>query len=588
MKKIRQAVLFSILCLILIFSINSTAAAEDGLKITSWTVGSVLNRDGSLSITEDISFKFSSKYNGVFREIYLKDTSGVADISVSQINGGTETSFKRVEDAANGDSAVYQVIKNNTYDQVKIYSPSNNEEKTFRLRYRVLNVAVKYRDTGELYYNYIGAENKTKIEKFAITLQLPEAGRDIKAFWHGPEGGILEQSGNLIKARASAVDSGQPAAIRTVFPAEYVGLSSRFVDTDGYNRIISEENTYSHQLQQDAAQKTQLRKLADFGVIVLIICAAAAFLFVSMKLRRKDKYNPDNFYDILPEDCTPAVMKRLYSNFTGTGDILATLLDLSRKGYIKLENTEGNFGRNNKYSDFAITKDKPADIELLDHERFLIAWLIEKIGDGSTVWLSDIQENSKKNIKGFTANFNQWKTLVKNEAQKRGYFHEAGKKYGVGTVVFSAVMFVLSFVFIVLGSNYGVICTFLSIAMFIYGMRTIYRRSDYGEILYHRWRKFRKYYKENEDSYIMEAYLPYALALGMDKNTFIRYKNKYTQQQYNNANYFWLYWYFAMSTDSNSNAFNDSFNSAFGSSGSSDSGSSSSSGGAGGGGAGGF
>lgn len=594
MKKILNAVtIFVFVIMFVISGYASVVKADSNLIITNWSVISKLNNDGSLDVSEDITFKFSSKYNGVFRQISLNGTSGVKDISVFQIENGNITPFNLVKSASKGDLGVYEVNEKKAYDEVKIYSPSNNQEKTFRISYRVLNVAVRYNDTGEFFYNFLGMENETPIDKFSVKLSIPSKtiNERVKIYAHGPLNGVIKFSGSDIILNVENVEPQNLVAARVLFPKENIYLSKNIVNEDVFNSIVTQENNYILLLKDKKIKKEFRKMYSNYGAIFFSFISFGVILLTMIKLKRVEKYDPDKYYNILPEECTPAVMKMLYSSYITNSDILATLLDLSRKGYIKIENSGENFGRKDKFTDFVIYKEKNADDNLLEHEKYFMSWLIDKLGDGSRVTLSGIQEFGKKNVKQFYKTFDEWKALVKAEAYNRGYFDNRGKKYGSVIMIFSILEFISGFLFVIFGSYYGILCVLLGIVLFVWGVILIYRKSDYGSIQIKRWKQFKEYYKKNEDSHPVDVYLIYAVALGMDKKTIEKYKLRFLDEYYNNANYFWIYWYFALNDSGNNNMFNESIGSAFGSvapSNGSGGGASGGDGGAGGGGAGGF
>ena len=150
----------------------------------------------NLIISEDITFEFNEKFNGVYRDIVFDETSGISDIDVALVVSEDIIGFSHVEKAKNGEQGVYTVNEKNNKIAIKIFSPSKDETKTFRISYTVKNTAVKYNDTGELYYKFIGKENETPINNLIIDIYLPyeDRGNDVKVFAHGPLNGRIEKS----------------------------------------------------------------------------------------------------------------------------------------------------------------------------------------------------------------------------------------------------------------------------------------------------------------------------------------------------------------------------------------------------------
>src|SRR5699024_6363017 len=104
-------------------------------------------------------------------------TSGLSDSKVEEITDTSHIPYTQVEEADSGDSGVFIIETEDDTTTIQIFSPSEDEEKTFRIDYMVKDLAVRHNDTGELYYKFLGDENQTPINNFIVNIHLP--GRDI-------------------------------------------------------------------------------------------------------------------------------------------------------------------------------------------------------------------------------------------------------------------------------------------------------------------------------------------------------------------------------------------------------------------------
>ena len=186
-KKFLKISITFLLILFVLVSFPQNGKAEDSLTIKRWLIDSKIIENGDLEIREDITFNFNDKFNGVFREIVLAGTEGIDNLKVAEMVNGNEIIYSHANKAKNGDSHVFMTINDGDNINIKIFSPSEDEEKTFRLDYTIKNVAIKYNDTGELYYKFLGKENSTPISFFAVNISLPQTRNDkVKIFAHGP------------------------------------------------------------------------------------------------------------------------------------------------------------------------------------------------------------------------------------------------------------------------------------------------------------------------------------------------------------------------------------------------------------------
>lgn len=106
------------------------ASAEENLEINEWKVEASLETNGDLVISEDITFEFNEKFNGVYREIVLDNIESITGITVAEVDTGSITEYKPAKKADNGDKGVYTVNEKKNKLTIKIYSPSRDEVKT--------------------------------------------------------------------------------------------------------------------------------------------------------------------------------------------------------------------------------------------------------------------------------------------------------------------------------------------------------------------------------------------------------------------------------------------------------------------------
>jgi len=226
------------------FIASDKVFAKDELYVTDWVVEAEILENGDLKITEDISYEFNDKFSGVYRDLYLNKTSGITDISVQEIKGDRHEEYARANKAKNGDSGVYTIKESKKKIQVKIYSPSDNDIKTFRYSYTVKNVVVRYNDTAELYYKFVGKDNETAAGKLLINIYLPEGGSydRVKLFAHGPSNvKVIKIDDRQYQLMVEGLPERTYVEGRVLFPTELVSLSENIKQEDRYESIIAEE-----------------------------------------------------------------------------------------------------------------------------------------------------------------------------------------------------------------------------------------------------------------------------------------------------------------------------------------------------------
>lgn len=188
-----------------IFSVQNEVQAKS-YTVEDMDIQATINKDGSVKIEQKITYDFNGSYNGIYINIpyQLEDIEAEEAIKgnkindniyngkevtvnkVSTIKNEAETEFKKVSSAINGNKNVYTTTNERGLQKIKVYSPSNNTTKTFKIDYIIDNLCVKHNDIGELYYNFIGGAWEIEIKKLNIDIYIPQNTQKIEVWGHGP------------------------------------------------------------------------------------------------------------------------------------------------------------------------------------------------------------------------------------------------------------------------------------------------------------------------------------------------------------------------------------------------------------------
>lgn len=557
--------LFSFLLIFIIVLMPLNSFAQDDLTVRSWIVESQLLENGDLLVSEDITYMFRSSFNGIFRYIALGGTDWITDIEIYEVKDGTQIPFSIKYDAANGDSNVYNFNEGNDYINLKLFSPSDDEEKTFRMKYTIKNVASIHRDTGEFYYKYIGPENETSVGYFSAVLALPQLDRDnVKIFGHGPLNGIIEfTDDNRIRLEAENISSGDMVEARILYPSEYTPLSTR-TGGQSLDEILKEEEGYLKEIEEKAAKRERLKNIFN-GVSLALVALGAALTGLFLKLNKRDKYKIDTMMDLYPDDISPAELRLFMNHYVDSRGLMATLFDLAGREYIQIEelNLTSSGKKSSRKKEFQFILINKGNKGLLEHEAFLINWLFNVIGNGVTTDTTQIDKARKKWMRDFTKHENEWRNLVKKQLDRRQYRDLKANKTGAILLAISIPMFIFGIFSLIPGGFIGILAILTSIMLFILSIILMGRKSDEGYVQYNIWNKFKK---EIESYQGMEIGIPtdksliYAVALGLSLNDLDDYRKTYGNDYYP---MYWGYYYFAMSNRKGGSAFEDRFSHSF-------------------------
>lgn len=555
--------IYALCVLFLIFFISTASFAEDSLSITRWKVESSLVENGDLMVSEDITFDFKDKFNGVYRHIVLNGTDGIEGIEVYEMTEGVPLPYALVtsSQAEKGSKGLFAATEKDNSMEIKIFSPSKNETKTFRIKYLVKNVATKHLDTGELYYKFLGSENETPINYFTASIALPNKSKEeTKIFAHGPLNGeinFIEE--DLIKLEVSDVPRDTFIEARILFPNEFIGRSTKN-GTKTLQSIVDEELSFIKEIEVRAEKATKNKSLFNNISLMVSGFAIAIVGFVFNKHRRRiDIFETLN--STYPEDITPAELRAFMTSVIDSRALMTTVFDLARKGYVEIQEIEGS----KKKKDFSFTRTSSLKDGLLSHEEYFLDWLFNTLGDGVQVTTKDIEYYRKKNLSQFSKDFGIWQKLVKENLKSRDYYDNNMGKYGGMTLGIAFIAFSIGIIGLIFEGFYGIIAIMIGIFAFIYGIVLFLRKSDKGYIQYELWKDFKKdLEKQGKIPENYEVKIPndktliYALALGLPMKSMdsIRLRSEYNTPAH------WSYWYF-LTNKRGGSSFEDRFNSSF-------------------------
>ena len=597
MVKIKaKLVIGFILIVIMLFSFTTfTVYADRSFEINDYQAQVKILENGDILVNEIFEYNFDGDFNGIIRTIGIKGSDGLQYFKASgYFPEDKELDYTK---SLKGDMVTY-----------KIYDKSSNERKLFLLEYQLKNVVTLYNDTAEFYWKFFDESNTSPIRHVKIELELPRevSKEELKVFGHGPlDGEVSIQEDGKIVYEVYRLSSREMVEARILFPTSLVPNSSKIINENKFAEIMKEELGWAKKADRERS----------FNIIGLLMIPLVVLFDIFLAIRLYFKYDRElkpevemDYYRELPQDITPAVLSKLMSiQGVGNKDIMATLMDLVRKKYFKIE--EIQTGRKKDYKFILIESDIS---NLKKHESYLIHWLFYSVGNGESVTLKEIKTYAKasRTQSSFVHNYNSWVKKVGQEFKKFSYFGQSkeGLKTSVKVILIEfAVIFLLLalgallrvqwFIFIPLLFATG----FTGFGVIIYGA-LIRKKTQLGINEYTKWRAFKRFllHFSNMKDYeipsivVWEHYLVYAISLGVAEKVISKLRLVLSGQNMSLRNSTYLYCMTDRSGRLNNSmfrSFDRVFSSAFASAGSSTGsggGFSSGGGGGGGGGAGAF
>ena len=155
------------------------------LLVAEAEVVAYVEPDGSVVVTEKITYDFIGSFEGGYREIPLKEGMSVDEVFVS-VDGQAYAPGASAELGSSGAPGTYGTADLGDAYRIVWHYRASYEERTFDVRYRLKGLAVAHDDVVDVYWQVWGGEWQEPLGSLEATMVLPGgAGKgDVKVFGH--------------------------------------------------------------------------------------------------------------------------------------------------------------------------------------------------------------------------------------------------------------------------------------------------------------------------------------------------------------------------------------------------------------------
>ncbi|HUE76166.1 MAG TPA: DUF2207 domain-containing protein, partial [Chloroflexota bacterium] len=505
---------FALITLLATSPVVAVAEANQGPAFERFGVEIDILPDGDFVVTETqvVAFGPTAAQQG-FREIPLDRVTGIADVKIS----GPDGDYRRVDSPA-GQPFTYSVQRENGVLAIDWgFPPTANQTRTFVLRYRVSGGLRIYPDGDQLYWDAIYADRPLPVDQAEVTVRLPAAvSSDQVLLGAYPEHLNVEQSfveGQVAHFRASGLPAGTGLTVRVQFP---------------HGLVAGEPPPWQAEADRADVYDDNIRPLLNLflGVIALLIPLGGALgLLYLWQVRGRDPSIKDvpRVLTEPPSPRSPAVVGTLVDETADVQDVVATLVDLAERDVVRLADVKSGdlFGTGHDFEVELLAQDTSA---LLPFERTVIEALLPRGG----------KTNFSELLLRFELAIPHVRKALYEEVVRLRLFEADPESVrrrfaGLGTTILIGGLIAA----VALGSLFGSVvdliwapfasATLVGLAMILVAPK-MPRRTRVGALEAAQWRAFERHLRTIEqqrdlqgDTDTFERYLPYAIALGIDR-----------------------------------------------------------------------
>lgn len=422
MRKFCKRFFIIIFAFLFFTSISSQVKATDpGYHITNYNIIMKVNENNTFDITEAISVDFSERKHGIIRNIPIIN-------NVKRLDGTSSTIRARITDISVNED--YVVSNSGKYKAIRIGKENETvkNEKRYIIKYKYDLGKDPLKESDEFYFNLIGAEWDTSIDKVTFSIQMPKEFDESKLGFSKGKIGSIDRAGinfkvvgnTIIGSCDTKLKSNNALTVRLTLPEDYF---------QGENIII-------------------LNNLQTIGVVICISFVLIAFL--AWFIFGRDKIVVDTVEFNAPGKLNPLELSFIYEGKVKKEAIISLLIYLAHKGYLKIE----EYGSDN--SNFTIRKLKDYDGKNT-YERMFFNGMFKSVKD--FVKYSDLHSNFDVTIYNIKKQLGKFKNKSK-------VFNPISLILRYVLIVMAIITALLSLVVIVM-DNYSNIWPMIAIVMLL-------------------------------------------------------------------------------------------------------------------------
>lgn len=336
----------------------STIPTEEGkhYDIDRADVDIELQEDGSLIVTEALTFDFSGDFSGAYREFPLNSDARVTGVAVSErgrkYEPGASTglgtfgfpeTFGFEELPGGADETFSTEGRRGRNFRVVWHYRASDEQRTFVISYRVVNATDVRDDVVDVTWTVWGDQWDFFLDDLEATVSAA-SGAAPQAAWLRPRslGGDTEL-GAVASASAERIHRNEAVGFRAVFPRDAISSTAGTKPRSGAGlaAIAAQEA----QLDEGSGIWDDFRNLVARNVLLICLLigglAAASAALIYWRAREVRSATPE-YLSEPPEDVPPALAYAIATEGKYDDDIvLATLLDLVDRGYYESRPSSG-------------------------------------------------------------------------------------------------------------------------------------------------------------------------------------------------------------------------------------------------------
>jgi uncharacterized membrane protein YgcG len=474
-----------------------------------------VNTDGSLDIQETLVYVFQG---GPFhRGLRTWDTDrldGISNFKVAADNNGTLQPLRQTEfdpdDSTSGVPGTFGTENNGSQIRLRwVFASTTNANRTFVVTYHVTGGIKVYADHDEFDWYAVPPDWGSSILNSRVQVTFPSGDTSTWKLATAPASSETHAQGSTITYTANG------------------GLGGGFeVGAQIPQGVLSATKpAWQGAIDQQADYDAHTRPLVNLGFLILgMLLLIGGILWVIMRWYSKGRDKPvalvADYLADPPSNLPPGLVGTLVDEKADVRDVIATVVDMGRKGNLTIAENQGSglfAGKDFQYTQTGNKTTYPYEGQVMD----------AMFKSGQTVSLSGLKNQFYSNLPAIYNSM--YKQLVDLK-----YFPEdpsgvRSRNFGMGCGII-VLGIIVGAIWVAIGTAVSDLIIIPAIALGVVGVVAIFmagampRKTDFGSEEAEKWRAFKRYLQQIKSYTNVQAaadkfqqYLPYAVALGVDQ-----------------------------------------------------------------------
>ena len=568
--KVTRTVIFALLIVLLFLGLYGCSAlfgkssdAEVVLKNVDITAR--MNADGSLTVSErwDATINSDNGIRNFYKEIDLYDgsfptiTSRITGLTVYDNDTGKEYAYIEDPDDPSASGAnpyaeyEYYMYGVGSKREIGCYFPKiTRGTKSITFGYTITDAVALYEDTAVLYWKIYSEKFTLPIENFSCTITLPDGaaiGENDLVWLHCEvANSFVQRSANSFEYNADDVAAGNYIETRiltdkALFDGEEVAKQNGKAVRES---IIKEEQEWFDEWN---AEVKEAETVYIVGIVVSalgIIIALGYAIYAQFFFGKYDKSKYPPYVREIDAEGSAAEMGYFFYYYEGGGNgkdnvgklISATIMDLARREYIKIEPTTNGDDAEYRIFPEQVVEAKMKDLK--EHEQAVYA-LIRRIAEnyGGSFTMEEMRKFAS-DFKGVVRKYLQiFDRAAGAQARDRKYSAPSGRRGIMQSLGYILIMAGVGMYFASAQLLFSAIGAFIAGVSFVYFTPAVGKLTKEGERKHAESKALERYMLEfsNLKEYeipqlaLWEEYMVYATMMGISEKVVKELKATYPE-----------------------------------------------------------